>query len=527
MRQMAAEVQKQAQIAADSTRSGLRRKCDKCRKNKHLRQRSAIGPASENVPPVVQEVMCSPEATGATKRPFMEPRLGHDFSHIPIHSKPLSCIQAKLAVNAPGDLYEQEADRVADRVLATPAHRVVTGAPMNIQCFSGQLAGQSKTAPASVNQVLASSGRPLEPALRHDMEQRFGHDFSRVRVHLGSAAEQSAREVNAHAYTVGHNIAFDEGRFAPGTYEGRRLIAHELTHVVQQSEATGIRFGQSNEKRGLSLTSTAPRLQRKDGKKTDKDPVVELKQVGDTWHLKLRGITDVKAAERRIWSSKTPKGVKITLLAIEEKPEKTGQFELSGITLQALKTMNSPFESWFESMGIDSNWETDDLKKLLDACDGGVGIWAKAKKANKGKDPEVTRGQRSFTDSLTGKITLDKTVDKCQSVQALIHELSNLSSKADVDKIEVSATAGDLSRDEFIKGIEKIEYDFGVKNVLTAYNACKDKWLCRTSIMEFASKAKNFEDYFKNLLLPAHKEGYGEQWDDRFKKAYEKKHPKK
>jgi hypothetical protein len=189
--------------------------------------------------------------------------------------------------------------------------------------------------------------------------------------------------------------------------------------------------------------------------------------------------------------------------------------------------MNSPFESWFESAGIDSNWETDDLKKLLDVCDGGLGIWAKAKKANKGKDPEVTRGQSSFTDSLTGKITLDKTVDKCQSVQSLIHEFTNLSSKADIDKIEVSATAGDLSRDEFIKGIEKIEYDFGVKNVLTAYNACKDKWLCKTNIMEFASKAKNFEDYFKNLLLPAHKEGYGKQWDDRFKKAYEKKHPKK
>ena len=109
-------------------------------------------------------------------------------------------------------------------------------------------------APASVDQVLASPGRPLEPALRQDMEQRFGHDFSRVRVHSGAAAEQSAQDVNANAYTVGNNIVFGAGRFAPGTHEGRRLIAHELTHVVQQSGSDGIRVDQSNEKRGLSAS---------------------------------------------------------------------------------------------------------------------------------------------------------------------------------------------------------------------------------------------------------------------------------
>ena len=65
-------------------------------------------------------------------------------------------------------------------------------------------------------------------------EPRFGHDFSQVRVHSGGAAEQSAREVNANAYTVGQNIVFGAGRFAPDTHEGRRLLAHELTHVVQQ-----------------------------------------------------------------------------------------------------------------------------------------------------------------------------------------------------------------------------------------------------------------------------------------------------
>ena len=128
--------------------------------------------------------------------------------------------------------------------MATPAHPAVSGAPPRIQRFSGQSNGQMDAAPASVDQALASPGRPLEPALRQDMEQRFGHDFSRVRVHSGAAAEQSARDVNAHAYTVGHNIVFGAGRFAPGTHEGRRLIAHELTHVVQQSGAEGGGVGQ-------------------------------------------------------------------------------------------------------------------------------------------------------------------------------------------------------------------------------------------------------------------------------------------
>lgn len=85
--------------------------------------------------------------------------------------------------------------------------------------------------------MLAGSGRPLEPALRQDMEQRFGYDFSRVRVHSGRVAEQSAQEVNAHAYTVGHNIVFGAGRFVPASHDGRRLMAHELTHVLQQSGA--------------------------------------------------------------------------------------------------------------------------------------------------------------------------------------------------------------------------------------------------------------------------------------------------
>jgi hypothetical protein len=89
--------------------------------------------------------------------------------------------------------------------------------------------------PPIVHKALASPGQPLNPATRAFMEPRFGYDFSRVRVRSGSTAEQSAEEVSAHAYTVGHDIVFGAGQFAPETPDGRRLIAHELTHVVQQT----------------------------------------------------------------------------------------------------------------------------------------------------------------------------------------------------------------------------------------------------------------------------------------------------
>lgn len=167
--------------------------------------------------------------------PNKKTRFAHDFSRIPVHPKSPINIQAKLTVNHPGDNYEQEADRIANQVTAMPAYTAIRVAPPHIQRFSGQSAGQIDTAPASVNRVLTSPGRPLEPVVRQDMEQRFGHDFSRVRIYSDGLAEQSARELNANAYTVGHNIVFGEGRFAPGTSEGRRLIAHELTHTIQQS----------------------------------------------------------------------------------------------------------------------------------------------------------------------------------------------------------------------------------------------------------------------------------------------------
>jgi hypothetical protein len=92
-----------------------------------------------------------------------------------------------------------------------------------------------------VHEVLQLPGQPLDKSTQAYFEPRFGHDFSRVRVHADARAAESARHVSAHAYTVGKDIVFAAGRFSPTTDDGRRLIAHELTHVVQQTApASGV-----------------------------------------------------------------------------------------------------------------------------------------------------------------------------------------------------------------------------------------------------------------------------------------------
>lgn len=144
-------------------------------------------------------------------------------------------LQRKLIIGASNDLLELEADRIAGQVMAEPAHSAVSSAVPRIQRYTGQAIEEANTTPATVDQTLASPGESLEPALRQDMEQRFGYDFSEVRVHTGTTAEQSARELNAHAFTVGHHIVFGRGQYSPRTIAGQHLLAHELAHTIQQS----------------------------------------------------------------------------------------------------------------------------------------------------------------------------------------------------------------------------------------------------------------------------------------------------
>lgn len=160
-------------------------------------------------------------------------------------------VQRRLTTDTTHDAFEREADRVADHVVAGPTSARGIAVPAIQRHAIGHAAGAE--IPDSVGHTLAGAGARLPADVRQPMEERFGHDFSSVRVHTDATAGQSARDVDAQAYTVGHDVVFAAGHYAPHTREGRHLLAHELTHVVQQEQGT--------------------RLQRKDdtSKPADKD----------------------------------------------------------------------------------------------------------------------------------------------------------------------------------------------------------------------------------------------------------------
>ncbi len=146
-------------------------------------------------------------------------------------------LQTKPVVGASNNALERGADRVANSANATPS-TVVGGMPLSLPGFSEGSIKQTNSALAGVERTLAGAGRPLDPPLRRDMERRFGHDFSPVRVYFGGIAGQSARDLNADAYTVGQSIVFGVDPPALESTGGRKLLAHELTHVVQQTKAS-------------------------------------------------------------------------------------------------------------------------------------------------------------------------------------------------------------------------------------------------------------------------------------------------
>lgn len=149
-------------------------------------------------------------------------------------------VQAKLRIGAVDDPAEREADAIAANVVADtgaePAQVAAAATPPPIRRRPAVGAGAVTVPPAArADAGLRSRGAPLAPAVREDMETRFGHDFSAVRVHTDADAQRSAAGIDADAYTAGNEIVFGEGRYAPQTSAGRRLLAHELTHVVQQA----------------------------------------------------------------------------------------------------------------------------------------------------------------------------------------------------------------------------------------------------------------------------------------------------
>ncbi len=139
------------------------------------------------------------------------------------------------------------------KVASMPSFMPVLGG--FLQCRSTSEAEPSEVPPV-VHEVLHSLGQPLDAATRTFMELRLGHDFSRVRVHTDTKAAESARAVDAQAYTVGQDVVFGARLYAPETNAGRRLLAHELTHTVQQARVPGHSMLQRAAKGSATFGST-------------------------------------------------------------------------------------------------------------------------------------------------------------------------------------------------------------------------------------------------------------------------------
>lgn len=150
-------------------------------------------------------------------------------------------IQAKLEVGSPNDAAEAEADSVAERILEmeTPVDENTESEEILTVSETPNTTGTTRTLTGDAEQTVRSSlgrGKPLPKSTRSFFEPRFGRDFSDVRIHTGQRATQAARSIEARAFTLGSNIAFSKGEYRPASREGRQLLAHELTHVIQQSQ---------------------------------------------------------------------------------------------------------------------------------------------------------------------------------------------------------------------------------------------------------------------------------------------------
>lgn len=212
-----------------------------------------------------------PEGPGQPQPPFSPPmRFG-------------GVLQRKLEVGAVDDPLEHEADRMAEHVMRMPSAAAIapsTGMPglqrksigARASSLSSAAHDSGTTAPPIVQEVLRSPGRPLDKSTRSFMEDRFASDFSDVRIHIDSQAAQSAAAVQARAYTVGNNVVFGAGKFAPNSHEGKHLIAHELTHVLQQNAARPQPNGAAERASSLPLSPTPVGLHRETGTVLRREP---------------------------------------------------------------------------------------------------------------------------------------------------------------------------------------------------------------------------------------------------------------
>ena len=357
-------------------------------------------------------------------------------NHTPAGGECTSCaakkLQKKLSIGSASDPLEAEADRVADQVLSNKStHAFSNLASPKIQRRATPSSAQADEIPASVEHTLSSIGSPLPHVVRRDMEQRFNQDFSCVRIHTDGNATQSARDINANAYTAGNNIVFDSGKFSPESQQGKHLLAHELTHVVQQGGVENKISRQEADKKKQADASDAS------AKKLEQD--------------KLR--TEAEILEKKIWGTneykKLPGSAKANVMWIVSQAKKKPLGDAEGQRNYYLKKLMLAISTKFEGK---DDCTADNEKENRDAVNDALGtekLWGGAFsdldeiEVAKGKNITKRKGEN-------GKIF---TVDRSDPRNILVKMKVKLNGpKADVKSIKSLEDAVERSVSMSTKG---------------------------------------------------------------------------
>jgi hypothetical protein len=217
---------------------------------------------------IVQRALAAPQLLRPADLMVLQRTLGNRAVGALLGRQP---IQAKLIVNAPGDQYEREADRVAEQVMRMPAppreeleedkKREIMTQPVIQRSGDGASAAGGRFE----QQLDASRGRgqPLPSALQTEFEAKFGVDFSGVKIHTSAQADGLNRSIQAEAFTRGRDIYVAGGQFGPNSMEGKRLLAHELTHVVQQNSQWSLKARRNQGRPVISQLDNEITIQRR------------------------------------------------------------------------------------------------------------------------------------------------------------------------------------------------------------------------------------------------------------------------
>ena len=297
--------QPQHKSSANLTRSNTLAPAASQRAHTFLNSQRPTG--NQAVPRTLQAGANGLEAGSNNETPITND-FAHDFTRVPLHAPAPITIQPKLAVNTPGDVYEQEADHIAEQVMRMPAPKLQRACACGGGCPKCQTkqpnqghqrlqtrhvgssdSGQT-AAPPIVHEVLASPGQPLDASTRSFMEPRFGYDFAKVSIHMDNRAAESAAAVKALAYTAGEHIVLGAAQYAPGSLGGQRLLAHELAHVVQQNRGQAqpgefaARHDISHAPDGLISRKEPPPSKEDAAKKLEDQKNEDLKKDKVKWH---------------------------------------------------------------------------------------------------------------------------------------------------------------------------------------------------------------------------------------------------